>query len=267
MASNLSDKTHNNGNKMRQMSIIIGLLVTVVILNVLARKYHITPPRLEIEVFPQLVEGFEYLGITQTNISMLLTSGLILVFSFIVRFMFVPQFTEIPGKFQFVLELIIGWVKDYAYSLSGITDTYIPAYGLTVGAVIIFSGFVELLGLRAPTTDFLLTASLAIIALVVINLSGVKKFGFIGRIKSFFRPVPMVGPILMITNLLIPVSLTFRLFGNILGGMIVLELVNAVAPVFIPGILNIFFVLFHAFMQTYVFLTLMFSYVNEAVED
>ena len=85
--------------------------------------------------------------------------------------------------------------------------------------------------------------------------------------KSFFDPVPMVGPILLVTHLLIPVSLTFRLFGNILGGMIVLQLLYAVTPLFVPGVLNSFFVLFHAGMQTYVFLTLMFTYVNEAAEE
>lgn len=266
MATSLPENKPKYSGKYKT-SLILGLLVTIIAANYLVGKYYETSRELEIEVFPKLLEGYEHWGITETNISMLIATGLIVVSVLIIRFFIFPHFTDVPGRVQSLLELVIGELKEYAFSVSDFREDYIPAYGLTVGTVIIYSGAVELLGFRAPTTDFLLTASLAIIALIIINLAGIQRFGYIGRIKSFFRPVPMVGPILIVTNLLIPVSLTFRLFGNILGGMIVLELVYAVTPIIIPGILNSFFVLFHAGMQTYVFLTLMFSYVNEAVED
>jgi len=100
----------------------------------------------------------------------------------------------------------------------------------------------------------------------VINAAGIKKHGLLGRFKNFFKPQPLVGPIMILTNLVIPVSLSIRLFGNMLGGMIVIELVYMVASVIVPGVLNSFFVVFHVLLQTYVFITLLFTYVGEAVE-
>lgn len=254
------------GRKQNKTGLLIGLVLGVLVLNVAAVKYLHLSHGIEINVFPRLLENFGGV-LTETNFSMFVASALILIGAIIIRIFIIPKFTDVPGKVQNVLELVVGTLEDYAYGVSGIKDSIIPAYGLTVGAVIVFSGFVELLGFRAPTTDFLMNAALALMALIVINIVGIRKFGCLGRLKSFFNPVPMVGPILLVTHLLIPVSLTFRLFGNILGGMIVLELLYAVTPLFLPGVLNTFFVLFHAGMQTYVFLTLMFTYVNEAVEE
>ncbi|NLM47028.1 MAG: F0F1 ATP synthase subunit A [Firmicutes bacterium] len=253
--------------KKSKTGLIIVLVLAVIALNVVAGKYLGLNHGIEINIFPRPVEGFGGGVLTETNISMFVASALIVVSALIIRIFFIPKFKAVPGKVQNVLELIVGTLENYASSISGVKDAIVPAYGLTVGAVIVFSGFAELLGFRAPTTDFLMNAALALIALIVINIVGIRKFGFPGRVKSFFKPVPMVGPILIVTHLLIPVSLTFRLFGNILGGMIVLELLYAVTPLVVPGILNSFFVLFHAGMQTFVFITLMFTYVNEAAEE
>ncbi|NLP37813.1 MAG: F0F1 ATP synthase subunit A [Firmicutes bacterium] len=266
MSASVSELTQPKRKKSKT-GLIVGLIVGVIALNVFAVKYLGLSHGIEIDVFPRLLEDLGGGILAETNISMFVASALIIVSVLIVRIFFIPKFTDVPGKVQNVLEIIVGGLESYAYGVSGVKDSYVPAYGLTVGAVIVFSGFVELLGFRAPTTDFLMNFALATIALIVINIVGVRRFGATGRLKSFFDPVPMVGPILLVTHLLIPVSLTFRLFGNILGGMIVLQLLYAVTPLFVPGVLNSFFVLFHAGMQTYVFLTLMFTYVNEAAEE
>ena len=222
--------------KKSKTGLVIGLLLGVILLNVVAVKFLGLSHDIEINVFPLLLEDFGGGVLAETNISMFVASVPIIVSVLIVRVFLFPKFTDVPGKVQNVLEIIVEGLENYAYGVSGVKDSYVSAYGLTVGAVIFFSGFVELLGFRAPTTDFLMNLALAIIALIVINIVGIRRFGYIGRVKSFFKPVPMVGPIMLATHLLIPVSLTFRLFGNILGGMIVLQLLYAVTPLFVPGV-------------------------------
>ena len=164
----------------------------MIALNVFAVKYLGLSHGIEIDVFPGFWRIWAAASRKRTNISMFVASALIIVSVLIVR-IFIPKFTDVPGKVQNVLEIIVGGLESYAYGVSGVKDSYVPAYGLTVGAVIVFSGFVELLGFRAPTTDFLMNFALATIALIVINIVGVRRFGATGRLKSFFDQCPWWG--------------------------------------------------------------------------
>jgi F-type H+-transporting ATPase subunit a len=82
-------------------------------------------------------------------------------------------------------------------------------------------------------------------------------------------PTPIVFPIKIVTDLAIPVSLACRLFGNMLGGMIVMDLLYMAlgnAAVGIPSILGLYFNVFHPLIQTFIFVTLSLTFINEAVE-
>ena len=127
----------------------------------------------------------------------------------------------------------------------------------------------ELFRLRPPTADITMTFSLAFMTFLLINIYGIKKKGVFGRIKSLASPTPIVFPFRIVSDLAIPVSMACRLFGNMLGGMIVIDLLymalggNAVG---IPSVFGLYFNAFHPLIQTYIFVTLTLTFINEAIE-
>jgi len=114
-----------------------------------------------------------------------------------------------------------------------------------------------------------MTFSLALITFILINVYGIKKKGVIGRIKSLASPTPLVFPFRVIADMAIPVSMACRLFGNMLGGMIVIDLLytalgsNAIG---IPGVAGLYFNAFHPIIQAFIFVTLTLTFINEAIE-
>jgi len=124
-------------------------------------------------------------------------------------------------------------------------------------------------GIRPPTADWSMTVSLAIASFVLIQVIGVKYRGkeYLG---SFFKPVFVFLPINLIGEIARPISLSFRLFGNILAGTIMMTMVYELTPIFvhfiIPAALHAYFDLFAGVLQTYIFCTLGLSFISSASE-
>lgn len=120
--------------------------------------------------------------------------------------------------------------------------------------------------LRPPTKDINVTASLAVVTILVVLVGGlrIKKVG--GWLKSFIEPVPVVLPFKILDYIIRPLSLCFRLFGNILGAFIVMELAYAALPILFPAALSIYFDLFDGGLQAYIFVFLTSLYIAEATE-
>ena len=82
----------------------------------------------------------------------------------------------------------------------------------------------------------------------------------------FTKPVPVVTPVLVLEIFIRPLSLCMRLFGNILGGFVVMELVKAVVPFLVPIPLSFYFDIFDGLLQAYVFVFLTALFMNEEME-
>lgn len=198
-------------------------------------------------------------------ISWILSMGLI-IFAFVVRFYIFPRFQEIPRGFQNILELLVEWVYSFSQDRVHEFSRELAPY---IGTLVLYLGFantIELVGLRPPTTYIVTTFALSIITFSLINFYGIRKKGLWGRVKDYSKPIPFMAPIKALTDLAIPVSLASRMFGNILGGLVVMELVHKVVPVVVPAFLSIYFTLFDGFIQTYIFITLSLTFIGEAIE-
>lgn len=124
--------------------------------------------------------------------------------------------------------------------------------------------------MRAPTADITMTFALALITFVLINYYGIKKRGLKGRVKTLASPTPIVFPFRIVSDIAIPVSLACRLFGNMLGGMIVMVLLYMALgnlAVGIPSIIGLYFNVFHPLIQTFIFVTLSLTFIGEATEE
>ena len=166
-----------------------------------------------------------------------------------------------------ILEMTVDGIQVFTDNRIGkFSSKSIAPYIFTVGSFIILNGLLELFGLRAAMTDINSTIALALITFMLIQVYSLRKKGLKGRIQHY-KPY-YLAPIKIVTDLAVPVSLSCRLFGNILGGMIVMELIYSIAAArwIIPAFLAIYFTLFHTLIQAFIFITLSLAFMNEALE-
>ena len=195
--------------------------------------------------------------------------AVLLVLAVLIRLLVIPRMTDRPHGLQNVLEICVEYICSFTKSNTGDLGAALPAYIFTVAVFMISCAAVELLGVRAPTSDITMTFSMALVTFVLINYYGIKKKGVLGRIKSLAKPTPVVFPIKIVSELAVPVSLACRLFGNMLGGLIVMDLLYYAlgnAAIGFPSVLGLYFNVFHPLIQTYIFITLTLTFIGEAVE-
>ena len=101
----------------------------------------------------------------------------------------------------------------------------------------------------------------------LIYYSGFHKKGGKGFLKSFAEPMPLVAPINIMEIAIRPVSLCMRLFGNVIGSFVIMELLKTVMPVLLPIPFSLYFDVFDGLIQTYVFVFLTSLFVKEQIED
>ena len=172
---------------------------------------------------------------------------------------------EQVGKKQLVLETVIGTLYEFFHELLGEEGKrYIP-YLITVGLYIAFSNMIGLLGMKSPTKDVGVTAALAFMSIVLIEYSGIHKKGTKGFLKSFAEPIPIMLPMNILEIFIRPLSLCMRLFGNILGAFVVMELIKMAAPLLVPIPFSFYFDIFDGLIQAYVFVFLTSLFIKESI--
>ena len=118
--------------------------------------------------------------------------------------------------------------------------------------------------LASPTNDINTTLGLALLTSVTYFYAGIRKKGF-GYFKKYVEPTPILLPINILEDLTKPLSLSFRLFGNILAEELVVAVIVLLVPLVIPVPLMILF-LFTGAIQALIFATLSANYIGEALE-
>lgn len=173
---------------------------------------------------------------------------------------------ENPGKVQLALESMIGWAQDFFEGIIGKENkAYVP-YLITVLLYLAVSNTIGLLGFKPPTKDLNVTAALAIMSMCVIEFSGIHKNGVVHWMKHFAKPVPVVASITILEIVIRPLSLCMRLFGNMLAGFVVLELLKYFVPLICPIPVSFYFDIFDGLLQAYVFVFLTALFMTEEME-
>jgi F-type H+-transporting ATPase subunit a len=120
-------------------------------------------------------------------------------------------------------------------------------------------------GLKSPTTDLNTPLALAIVVFFSVHYYGIRRKGLLGHLKHYVEPIFILLPIEVASELARTMSLTFRLFGNILGEEIVIAVLFLILPVLIPVPMMLFSI-FTSVIQAYVFTLLTIVYISGAVE-
>ncbi|MDR0445826.1 MAG: F0F1 ATP synthase subunit A [Oscillospiraceae bacterium] len=193
----------------------------------------------------------------------------LVVLAVILRIFVLRRMSDPPRGAQNVIEAAVGEMMKYVGSSVHGEGEMLGSYMFSVVVLLIGCAVLELFGIRTPASDVTFTLGLSSITFVLINIYGIRKKGVGGRIKSLAQPTPIVFPIKIVTDFAVPVSLAARLFGNMLGGMIIMDLLysalgnNAVG---ITSVVGLYFNVFHPLLQAFIFVTLSLSFIKEAVE-
>jgi F-type H+-transporting ATPase subunit a len=265
------EKNLTKKKKRRRRLIIIGLtLLGWFAATMLIRLIFGELPERELEVSL----GAERVRLFGLNLSVTIigTWAVIVVLallSLLVRFFVIPRMKDEPSGLQGILELAVDGISEYTQKQSGHLGDNLSAYIFTLVIFMVSSAGVELFGIRGPTADIMMTFAMAIITFALINYYGIRQKGILGRMKSFLEPTPVILPMKIISDIAIPISLACRLFGNMLGGMIVIDLLYHAlgsGALLFPSILGLFFNVAHPLIQTFIFVTLSLTFINEAAE-
>ena len=174
---------------------------------------------------------------------------------------------ENPGKKQLALEAGIGFLQDFFTDILGERGKRYVPYLITVAIYIGVANLIGLLGFKPPTKDLNVTAGLAIMSICLIEYSGFRQKGLKGFVHSFAEPMAIVTPINIMEIAIRPVSLCMRLFGNVIGAFVVMELIKMIIPVAIPVPLSLYFDIFDGLIQAYVFVFLTSLFIKEQIEE
>lgn len=171
-----------------------------------------------------------------------------------------------PTKFSAAVEIAIGALLGFVNGAMGKSGKKYINYVGTLFIFVFLSNISGLFGLRPPTADYGTTLCIALVSFVMIQYASIRYQKF-GAFKALFEPIFLFFPINVISEFATPVSLSLRLFGNILAGTVMMALYYGMLPVIfqigIPSALHIYFDLFSGAIQAYVFCMLTMTFVAD----
>ncbi len=171
-----------------------------------------------------------------------------------------------PGKGQLLLETAVSSLHNMVSGMVGENgQRYVP-YLMTVLVYIGVANIIGLFGFKPPTKDLTVTIALAVMSIVLIEFAGIYARGVKGWVRSFAEPVALMTPFNILEIVIRPLSLCMRLFGNVLGAFVIMELIKQIVPLALPIPFSLYFDIFDGLIQAYVFVFLTSLFIKEAVE-
>ncbi len=214
--------------------------------------------------------------ITTSHACILIVMLLMVVFAFVANRKLKKASPDKPDAFQNVIELIVEMLDNMVKGTMGKWAPKFVNYISTIFIFILMSNISGLFGLRPPTADYGTTLALALITFCMIHFNKIKhqspKTIWTDMCSPLPPWLPLWAPINIISDIAVPISLSLRLFANVLSGTVIMALVYGLLHIIAlawPSVLHVYFDLFSGAIQTYVFCMLTMTYVTQAcgVED
>jgi F-type H+-transporting ATPase subunit a len=235
--------------------------------------------------FPLLINGKEVPFITDTVVVMWIIMASLMIASFVLT----RRLKTTPSKTQNAVEALVELIYNLCKNTIGHHWKPFAPYLGTLLLFLVCSNIIAIfnilptgafwaqrlhiealadfeLEMAPPTKNFNVTLCLSLMTMSLVVFSEFYDTGFRGWLRTFYRPLPVNGLVKVLDYFARPVSLCLRLFGNILGGLIVMSLLYYAFPVAAPAFVGIYFDLFDGLLQAYVFVFLTMIFLQEASE-
>jgi len=237
------------------------------------------------EVFSFTLFGYR-VSVTDSVVVMWIVMAVLIILSAI----FTKRMKLVPEGKQNVVEAIVEGINSFTKSIIGHHWSFFAPYIGTVFLFLVISNTISIFSIipeweqlyeithweffehlppvtiKPPTKDLNVTAAMAFMSVAMVTYGSIRFKRFSGWLKSYVEPVPLVLPMRIMENFIRVLSLSFRLFGNVLGAFIIMELLYLTVPFLVPAGLSIYFDLFDGILQAFVFVFLTSLYIAEAVE-
>ena len=225
----------------------------------------------DIAIFWIIEIGWLTFNVTETVRNMWIVMAVLILFAVIVRIKsrkWDPL--KKPSGLQNFVEILVDAFTNFFKGSSSEKVMYLAPWFFTLFAFLLISNILGLTTLRPPTADWGLTFPLAFTTFLLIQFAGFR-YRPKEYMKGFLKPFFLFLPLNILGELARPISLSFRLFGNILGGMILLSLLYGIAPVIvrigIPVPLHLYFDLAAGALHAFIFTVLSITFVGLAAEE
>ena len=255
--------------KKRNLLMMAGVLSLWLFSGLVLGCFNLGAREFKVSISPTRMDIFGF-SVSSTVFVAWIVIAVLAVATALIRIFVIPRFQEKPRGIQLVLETAVGAIDNLTKEKYGRENKGLASYFFALAALMLGSAVVELFGVRPPTTDLSMTLSYALVTFVLINVYGIHKKGVKGRLRSFIKPKAIIAPFKLLSDLAIPISLACRLFGNMLGGMVVIELIYYALGAFsvgVPAVLGLYFNAFHPLIQFFIFINLSLTFIGEAVEE
>jgi F-type H+-transporting ATPase subunit a len=229
-------------------------------------------------IFTLKFAGFN-IPITETVV----ISWLVMFILIVASLLLTRRLKEIPsGGPQVILETAVEFLNNFSKDQFGFYSNYLCPY---IGSLFLFIFLANIIGIisplevqafgynfippfviRPPTRDINVTAALAFISILLVLICGFSARGFGGWCKRLLHPMPIMLPFNILEYATRLLSLSLRLFGNILGGFVIMSLIEKILPFVLPMIVSLYFDFFDGFIQAMIFVFLTSLYISEAVK-
>lgn len=220
------------------------------------------------EVLPGLIRKVAFhigpIPVTSTVVNTWIVMLVIFVLVFFIRR---NGFEDKPNTaIQAFLEEVIGffhWLIDQGWGPAGRKYTPIVGGFFTIIFFLNMSWFIP--GFTAPTTDIMTTGSLAIMAIILVHIMGMRRKGLGGYVRHYVSPTPIMLPMNILEEVVKPFSLAIRLFGNMFGESMVATIMFILVPLLVPVPIMMLGLLLGT-VQAFVFSILIVTYLATMVE-
>ncbi len=232
-----------------------------------------------------MVDGQQFvINVTETVVNTWIIMAILVIVSYVVT----RNLEKIPKGAQVFTEAIVDGINSLTKQTMGADKVAFAPY---IGTLLLFIGFSNIAGLfnlRPPTADVNTTMGLALMTFFMIHFFGAKSKGVGNYLKGFLEPMPFLLPLNIMGELATPISLSFRLFGNIVGGVIVMHLLYGALQAMTSGLFGLagaaslgevmpifqvlavpfhfYFDLFAGLLQSFIFAMLTMVFVSIAMD-
>lgn len=184
------------------------------------------------------------------------------------------DFRKSPKGLLLIGELIVENVTNLVHQTMGKANTGFVPYIGSLAMFLVVSNLFGLVGLKPPTSNYNVTLCLALISVTLMHVNNIRFNGIKNYVKGFFEPLPFLFPINILGEISTPLSMSFRLFGNILSGVIITTLlytafnsISIFVTPFLTPVFHAYFDVFAGLIQAFVFIMLTMINVSQAIGD
>lgn len=178
-----------------------------------------------------------------------------------------------PTGIIHLLEIFVEAFQSLVDQTMGKGHRKFVSYVCTIMMYLVCANLWGLLGFTPPTSDYNVTVSLAILTFLIVQATSIRANGLGGYLKGFLDPFVLFLPMNIIGEIANPISLSFRLFGNILSGVIIMDLVHtalqSISVFLVPAsaILHIYFDVFSGLLQAFIFTMLTMAFIGQTFPE